>query len=108
MVDRARLRPVERVILGMRDRGVPVTEIATRMRRSPDHIERVLAWTEIPRSAPHRRPHPTPIQRRVLDLRAKGEDHAEIGSRFNRSPRFIRQVEALAHYGEGLRLLTPK
>jgi hypothetical protein len=108
MVDKAKLRPVERVILGMRDQGMPVTEIADRMRRSPDHIERVLSWVEIPRSNATRRPHPTPIQRRVLHLRSVGEDHVTIGNRFNKSARFIRQVEALAHYGEGLRLLSPE
>lgn len=105
-VDRSLLRPVERVILGMRDQGLAVDEIAERLRRSPDQIGRIMAWTEIPRSGPSVKSHPTPLQRRVLHLRSLGEDHISIGRRFRKSPRFIRQVEGLALYRMGLSLLS--
>ena len=42
------LRPIERRILAMRSRGVSVEEIAERLKRSPQHIERIIEWTEIP------------------------------------------------------------
>jgi hypothetical protein len=41
----------------------------------------------------------------VLAMRAAGETHEEIGLRFRRSPRSIRQIEGLAHYRMGLQLL---
>jgi hypothetical protein len=38
------------------------------------------------------------MQRRVVAMREQGQSHAEIGERFRRSPRFIRQVEGLARF----------
>ena len=100
------LRPVERRILRMRNEGVEVAEIAARLKRSPAHVERVIAWTMIPRSGPASRRSPRPLEQRVLALRADGESHERIGKRFRRSPRFIRQVEGLAHYSRAMDLLS--
>jgi hypothetical protein len=100
------LRPIERRILAMQDDGLDAAEIAARIRRSPDHVERIVAWTEIPRSGPPLRRSPRPIERRVLALRADGESHERIGERFRRSGGFIRRVEGLAHYVLALNLLT--
>lgn len=100
------LRPVERRILAMRTDGISVEEIATRIRRSPSHVRRIIAWTSIPRSGPPERRSPRPIESRVLSLRAGGESHERIGERFGRGPRFIRQVEGLALYQQGLALLS--
>lgn len=102
----ANLRPVERRVLAMRDGGVEIEEIARRIDRSPGHVERVIEWTGIPRTGRAQRRSPTAIERRVLALRAHGESHDEIGERFRRSPKYIRQVEGLAHYTRGLELLS--
>lgn len=100
------LRPVERRILAMREEGVSIEEIGRRLRRSPEHIERIIDWTDIPRSGRSRSDSISPLARRVLELTAQGEDHETIGRRFNRSERYIRQVEGLAHYQKGLQLLS--
>ncbi len=100
------LRPIERRVLAMRDEGVPIDEIARRFDRSPGHIERILAWTDIPRSKPPGKRFADAMERRVLALRFDGESHEEIGRRFGRSARYIRQVEGLAHYRRGLELLS--
>ena len=100
------LRPLERRILAMRDEGTDVTEIARRTRRSPEHVERIITWTSVPRT---RSPHATAaeaMERRVLKFRENGMSHEQIADRFRRGPRFIRQVEALAHLRQGLRLLA--
>lgn len=99
------LRPLERRISAMRDEGVATGEIAQRVGRSPAQVERILQWIEIPRSGPPQRRSPRAIERRVLTLRAAGETHAQVGTRFRRSARFIRQVEGLAHLRLGLELL---
>ena len=99
------LRPMERRILAMRDAGVPIDEIGRRIRRSPQHVVRMIAWTEFPRHRPPGRNATWAIHNRVLAMRAAGETHEEIGVRFRRSPRYIRQVEGLAHYRIGLELL---
>jgi hypothetical protein len=106
MADLDMLRPVERRILTMRDEGLEVQEIATRFRRSPEFVDRVIDLTLIPRQVRPTRPNPTALERRVLDLRANGEDHETIGRRFKKSARFIRQVEGVAHYRHGMNLLT--
>jgi DNA-binding CsgD family transcriptional regulator len=100
------LRPVERRVLAMQDEGVHIDEIARRIDRSPAHVERMISWTEIPRNGRGQRTTPTAIERSVLRLRAEGESHAEIARRFKRSPKYIRQVEGLAHYTQGLDLLS--
>ena len=100
------LRPIERRILAMRSRGVSVEEIAERLKRSPQHIERIIEWTEIPRSEDRPTRVGRPFERRVLKLRADGESHERIAERFRRSPGFIRRVEGLAYYSMAMRLLA--
>lgn len=100
------LRPMERRILAMRDEGVPIDEIGRRIRRSPQQVSRMIAWTEFPRLRPAGRNATWAIHNRVLAMRAAGETHEQIGARFRRSPRHIRQIEGLAHYRMGLDLLS--
>jgi DNA-binding CsgD family transcriptional regulator len=88
------LRPIERRILTLHQEGVDHAEIASRFRKSPEFIDRVLAWTEIPRNVP--RPASeghTPIERRVMALLAEGLSYAEIATRFRRNARYIKRIE---------------
>jgi transcriptional regulator len=98
------LRPIERRILHMRDNGLTSAEIAQRVRRSAEHVERMLGWTEIPRT---RQPSKfaQALESRVLALRNQGLDHDEIAKKFRRSARNIRHVEALAYYRHAIALL---
>jgi DNA-binding CsgD family transcriptional regulator len=92
------LTPIERRVIAMRDDGLTYDEIGRRIKRSPRHVERVLAWTHIPRRrrvGPPRRGGLSPVERRVLALREDGLDYEEIARRFRRTPGFIRRVE---HY----------
>jgi len=100
------LRPIERLVLKMQGEGVEIDEIAARIKRSPRFVERLITWTEIPRSGGRQDRPLRPLEQRVLTLRFQGETHDQIGERFNRSSRFIRQVEGLAHFKESQRLLT--
>lgn len=99
------LRPMERRILRMRDDGISIDEIGSRLKKSPQFIERVLEWTEIPRRGKTRDAVLTPLESRVLALSSEGEDTATIARRFKRSERFIRQVEGLAHFRQGLDMI---
>lgn len=100
-VQNPRLRPVERRVLAMRDEGLSLEAIALRLRRSEAHVRRVLAWIDVPRRVPPVRRVPSALERRVVTLRASGLGYEEIARRFARSPRFIRQVEGLAHLRHG-------
>jgi transcriptional regulator len=107
-IDTESLRPIERRVLDMRHEGVPIDEIAARFNRTPAFVERLITWTEIPRTGRSTDRHLTPLQQRVLALRAEGESHEQIATRFKRGRRYIRQVEGLAHFKESLRLLNPR
>ena len=100
------LRPLERRVLELHSTGMSVEEIATRFRRSPGFVHRVINWTGIPRNGNGQSHHLRPLERRVLDMRSNGISHHEIAARFRKTVRFIRQVEGLAHFKEGLRLLS--
>ena len=103
----AHLRPIERRVLDLRQEGVEVEEIAARFNKSPEFVQRILDWTAIPRTGrTHRQDRLTAMQRRVLELRASGDSHAQIAAKFNKTERFIRQVNGLAHFQEGQRLLS--
>lgn len=88
----------------MKGQGVEIAEIARRFKRSEDFIERVIAWTEIPRRKVARPQGLSPIERRVLDLRTDGLSYEEIGHRFRRGPDHIRRVEGYAHLRSDLGL----
>lgn len=95
------LRPIEARILAMREEGLDDAEIGRRVRKSPERVAMIADWAQLPgRGRSPDRPEDTltPIERRVVRMRAEGESHAEIGERFRRSPRFIRQVEGLARF----------
>lgn len=99
------LRPLERRVLAMHDDGLKTEEIGRRIRKSPERVESIIAWTAIPRIRPPARRSPTAIERRVTALLDSGETHAQVGKRFNRSAAYVRQVEGLAHYRQAIDLL---
>jgi transcriptional regulator len=99
------LRPIERRVLDMQQDGLSVDEIASRIKKSPEFVERLIDWTEIPRNGTKTDRYLTPLQQRVLDMRAAGESREEIASRFRKRETYIRQVEGLAHFKESERLL---
>ncbi len=100
------LRPIERRVLDMQAEGVVIDEIANRINKSPEFVERMIGWTEIPRTGVSSDRDLTPMQRRVLDMRAAGHSREEIASRFKKGEQYIRQVEGLAHFKESQRLLS--
>jgi len=96
---------MERRVVAMSAAGLDHSEIAERIRRSPAHVEEVIGWSQIPRSRPPARRVHRALESRVLDLRSAGESHEQIATRFKRSPRFIRQIEGLAHFRLAMDLL---
>jgi DNA-binding CsgD family transcriptional regulator len=97
MADRQSLRPVERRILRLVADGVDHIEIARRFRRRPEFVDRVIAYSRMPRA--NTKPVMQalrPVERRVLKWRADGAEHADIGRRFHRSAGHIQRIEQLA------------
>jgi hypothetical protein len=99
MVDDEFLRPVERCVLRLVASGVDHVEIARRFRRRPEFVDRVIAYTGMPRNNVQPAGEALrPLERRILKWRASGAGHDDIGRRFHRSAGHIRRVEQLATY----------
>lgn len=95
----AEMRPIERRVLAMREQGMSDDEIGTRIRKSASRVAQIAEWAQMPRVEADRPDHLlTPLERRVVTMRAEGRSHDEIADAFRRSPRFIRQVEGLARF----------
>ena len=93
------LRPIERRVLHLAAQGVDDAEIGRRFRRSSEWAGRVRTLAQHPRSGVRMQGDVLrPLERRILRWRAAGADYEQISPRFRRSPRFLQQVEALAHY----------
>ncbi len=102
------LRPIERRVLRLQAEGHDAAEIGRMFRRSAEHIDRIIAFTELPGRTGEAADTGTlrPVERCVLRWRRQGADHAEIGERFGRSARHIRQVEGLALFKQSRELLS--
>jgi len=94
----------------MRQQGLSDEEIGRRVRKSPERVAMIAELATHPArgsgSGGENGDSLSPLARRVLALRAQGESHAQIAERFRRSPRFIRQVEGLAHFRKYRELLS--
>lgn len=90
----------------MRDEGQSIEEIAGRIKKSPEHVERIIEWTGLDRPGEASRKSAEAMERRVLTMRREGESYEDIAGRFRRSPDFIRRVEGMAHYRKGVALLV--
>lgn len=103
------LRPIERRILEMRRQGLSDEEIARRVRKSPERVRMIAEWATHPARGRGVRPRDerglSPRQARILELRSRGESYEQIAERFRRSPRYVRQLEGLAHFQKYRELL---
>jgi len=94
------LRPLESVILLLRDQGLSTPEIAIRVGKKPGTIGRIIemvAFKEDLESNRSRRDDTLrPLERVVRRLRAAGEGYGEIGNRLGRSGTQIRRIETYA------------
>jgi len=90
----------------MHQDGLAIDDIAGRFNKTPEFVQRLIGWTGIPRTGEIRTRTLRPLEQRVLAMRAEGVTHEAIAARFRKTERFIRQVEGLAHFKEGQRILS--
>lgn len=101
-MEHQRLRPLERAVARLADGGMSRSEIAWRFRRSPGHIDRVLEFSRLPRSAPKRRTDGEgdaglrPVERLVIQAKGNGIHPTEIAARMRRSPEYVMRVARFA------------
>ena len=87
-------------MLSLQRAGYGDAEIARRFRRGPRFIHQVgeLARLDGRHAGDGSVPTLRPIERRVLDLRARGVGLEEIGRQFRRSPENVAMIERAARY----------
>jgi DNA-binding CsgD family transcriptional regulator len=98
--DETNLRPIESVILRMRDEGHGSPEIGKRIGKKPGTVNRIVEMIDHKESLPEQkkqpRKGPRPVERVIARLRNAGETYGEIGNRLNRSGHHVRNIEAMS------------
>src|SRR5439155_1314624 len=83
----SRLRPIERCILRLAERGMADDEIAGRLHRSPDFVRRVKVLMAVPRAAAQHPPDGLrPLERCIRRRPERGEDYLGVPARCHRRP----------------------
>jgi DNA-binding CsgD family transcriptional regulator len=98
--DRKKLRPIESVILRLRDEGHNSPEIGKRIGKKPGTVDRILEMIEHKDAVPEQKTSNSsgarPIERVIHRLRGEGETYGEIGNRVNKSGHQVRKIEDLS------------
>lgn len=106
MRDQENLRPLESVILRLRDEGYDTVEIAKRIGKKPGTVDRVLEMidhkSDIPEQKTTDTADPRPVERVIRRLREEGETYGQIGNRLNRSGDQIKRIEGYADIKDDL------
>lgn len=94
------LRPLERVVMRLRDEGFSPADIGKKVRKKPGTVHRILEMAEFKAdglSTLTPNDHPLrPVERVVMNLRKKGETYSQIGNRLARSGRRVQMIEQMA------------
>ncbi len=102
---RGDLRPIERVVMNLHGAGATAPEIGKRVNKKPGTVHRIIEMIEfkegVPPSSTTRNDPLRPIERVVLNLRARGESYGVIGNRLAHSGRRVQMIERLAEYKLG-------
>lgn len=86
------------VLRRMEAEGVPLSEMAARVRRRPGTVRRLLLHGERTGVGTRSGDRLRPVERVVLDALAGGETHGVIASRIGRSGRQTRRIAAYARF----------
>jgi len=91
-------RPLERRLLAWAEAGREPADMAARLRRSPEHLDRVLELARLPRpEGAEPQPHALrPLERRIMRWRGAGASFEDIAARFRRSPAHVERIVGLA------------
>ena len=100
LTDQRNLRPIEAVILRLRNDGHPAPEIAKRTGKRPGTVRRILEMVEhkanIPVQQSSRPGEGRPVERVIRRLRDRGETYGQIGNRLNISGSQAKRIEEMA------------
>jgi DNA-binding CsgD family transcriptional regulator len=96
------MRPIERVVMRLREEGATPAEIGKRVGKKPGTVNRIVKMAgyredgmspRTPSDNPLR-----PVERVVMRLRGDGETYSQIGNRLALSGRRVQLIERLAEF----------
>jgi DNA-binding CsgD family transcriptional regulator len=96
------MRPIERVVMRLREEGASRAEIGKRVGKKPGTVNRIVKMAgyredgmspRTPSDNPLR-----PVERVVMRLRGDGETYSQIGNRLALSGRRVQLIERLAEF----------
>jgi DNA-binding CsgD family transcriptional regulator len=96
------MRPIERVVMRLREEGASPAEIGKRVGKKPGTVNRIVKMAgyredgmspRTPSDNPLR-----PVERVVMRLRGDGETYSQIGNRLALSGRRVQLIERLAEF----------
>jgi hypothetical protein len=95
------LSPLERVIVRLDDEGMAASDIGRKVAKKPGTVARILQMVDYKQSYDFGPSGPAdhalrPIERVVLNLRARGESYGEIGNRLAKSGAQVKRIEEYA------------
>jgi hypothetical protein len=99
MPDGGGLRPIERVVMRLHHAGAGAPEIGKRVGKKPGTVQRIIQMVDFKDGSSEKSPRHDPlrpIERVVVNLRARGESYGEIGNRLARSGRQVQMIERYA------------
>jgi DNA-binding CsgD family transcriptional regulator len=96
------LRPIERVVMRLRDEGATPAEIGKRVRKKPGTVNRIVKMAGYREDGLSQRTISDsplrPVERVVMRLRGDGETYSQIGNRLALSGRRVQLIERLAEF----------
>jgi DNA-binding CsgD family transcriptional regulator len=106
MLEPDNLRPLESVIVKMRDDGLSNKEIADRIGRKPETVDRYFEMIDHKSDLPEQKETESsgkrPVEKVVNRLREEGESYEQIGNRLNKSGDHVQRIETYAEIKEDL------
>lgn len=97
------LRPLEAVIIRLKNQGKSSPEIAKRVGKKPGTVDRIFKMIDHKDDAAtstRSQDGPRPLERVITRLRDEGESYGQIGNRLGRSGAQIRRIENLSNFKE--------
>lgn len=101
MPESQNLRPIEAVMLRLKNEGHSTPQIASRLGKKPGTVDRIFEMIDhkddAVTSTSRSQDGPRPLERVISRLRDEGESYGEIGNRLGRSGAQIRRIENLSN-----------
>jgi DNA-binding CsgD family transcriptional regulator len=106
MLEQENLRPLETVILKLRADGLDTQQIAERIAKKPESVDRFLEMidhkSDIPEQKQSESSGKSPVEKVVKRLRADGESYEQIGDRLNKGADHVQRIESYSEIKDQL------